>query len=152
MKRVFLFLSILVALFTQRVSAKECDTACQIQQVNAYFSALDAVAKSTSTEADIDHLLSLMHDDVKYIHVEYDAHFDKTSWRKAFMRNLSLGRYDNTERNLIKVLNTIPGKNHIAVEYSHGLIDVKGDWQPTDKYLAVFGFKDGRLALIKELW
>lgn len=132
--------------------AKGCEDACQIAQVKAYFSALDKVAKKGSTPADIDALLALTHDDVKYVHVEYEANFTKDTWRSAFLRNLELGRYQNTDKNQIRILNSISGKNHVAIEYSHGLIQENGEWKKTDKYLAVFGFRDGKLSLIKELW
>jgi len=49
-------------------------------------------------------------------------------------------------------LNSIAGKNHLAIEYSHGLIQENGKWEKNDKYLAVFGFTNGKLSLIKELW
>lgn len=68
------------------------------------------------------------------------------------MRNLELGRYQNTDKNQIRILNSIAGKNHVAIEYSHGVIQENGQWEKTDNYLAVFGFTDGKLSLIKELW
>jgi hypothetical protein len=30
------------------------------------------------------------------------------------------------------------GKNHLAIEYSHGLIQENGDWEKTEKYLVIF--------------
>jgi hypothetical protein len=134
------------------VFAKECDSLCQLDQVETYFSALDKVARKGSTMSDIDTLLALMHDDVKYIHVQYDANFNKETWRKAFLRNLKKGRYQNTDSNEIRILNSIAGHNHIAVEYSHGLKKQDGKWLPTDKYLVLFGFTEGKMSLIKELW
>ena len=97
-------------------------------------------------------LLASTHADVKYVHVQYEANFTKDIWRKAFLRNIKLGRYQNTDKNQIRILNSIAGKNHLAIEYSHGLIQDNGDWEKTDRYLAVFGFTDGKLSLIKELW
>jgi len=132
--------------------AKECNSSCQLDQVEAYFFALDKVARKGSTASDIDTLLALMHDDVKYIHVQYDANFNKETWRKAFLRNLKKGRYQNTHHNEIRILNSITGNNHIAVEYSHGVKQQNGKWQPTDKYLVLFGFIEGKMSLIKELW
>ena len=132
--------------------AKDCDEYCQLEQVKAYFFALDKVAKKGSTSSDVDALLSLTHDDVKYIHVQYEANFTKDTWRKAFLRNIELGRYQKTDKNQIRILNSIEGKNHIAIEYSHGVIQANGKWEKTNKYLAIFGFTDGKLSLIKELW
>ncbi len=141
----FIFLS-------NSLMAKECGELCQLEQVKAYFSALDKVAKKGSTSSDIDSLLELTHDDVKYIHVEYQANFTKETWRQAFLRNLKLNRYQNTDENQIRILNSIAGKNHLAIEYSHGLIKESGEWEQTDKYLAIFGFTQGKISLIKELW
>ena len=132
--------------------AKDCDEYCQLEQVKAYFFALDKVAKKGSTSSDVDAILALTHDDVKYIHVQYEANFTKDTWRKAFLRNIELGRYQKTDKNQIRILNSIEGKNHIAIEYSHGVIQANGKWEKTNKYLAIFGFTDGKLSLIKELW
>jgi hypothetical protein len=110
------------------------------------------VAKKGSTSSDVDALLASTHADVKYVHVQYEANFTKDIWRKAFLRNIKLGRYQNTDKNQIRILNSIAGQNHLAIEYSHGLIQENGDWEKTDRYLAVFGFTDGKLSLIKELW
>ena len=119
--------------------AKDCDEYCQLEQVKAYFFALDKVAKKGSTSSDVDALLALTHDDVKYIHVQYEANFTKDTWRKAFLRNIELGRYQKTDKNQIRILNSIEGKNHIAIEYSHGVIQANGKWEKTNKYLAIFG-------------
>jgi hypothetical protein len=44
--------------------ATECDEVCQLEQVKAYFSALDKVAKKGSAPSDIDALLDLTHSEV----------------------------------------------------------------------------------------
>ena len=44
------------------------------------------------------------------------------------------------------------GKNHIAIEYSHGVIQENNTWQQTEPLLVIFGFKGGKISLIKELW
>ena len=54
--------------------------------------------------------------------------------------------------NQIRILNSITGKNHIAIEYSHGVFQEHGEWEKTNNYLATFSFTDGKLSLIKELW
>jgi len=93
-----------------------------------------------------------MHADVKYIHVEYEASFDKESWRKAFVRNLERDAYQNTNENEQRVLKAILGKNHVAVEYSHGVIQKDGTWQQKKPLLVLFGFTEGKISLVKELW
>lgn len=146
------FTVLFMSISAHNAMAQDCDEACQLSQVNAYFTALDKVARQGSSMSDIDALLALMDSSVKYIHVEYQADFDKASWRRAFKRQLELGNYQNSDRNEARIINSITGKNHIAIEYSHGLLDDDGNWQATDKYLAIFGFTNGKISLIKELW
>ena len=140
-------------IFTPNISwASDCLSKCQITQVEAYFEALDKVARKGSTVTDIDNLLALMHDDVKYVHVEYEADFNKDTWRKAFQRNLNLGRYQKSNKHEKRILKSISGKNHIAIEYSNGVIQKDGQWLQGEPLLAVFRFQDGKISLVKELW
>lgn len=132
--------------------ADDCDASCQNTQINAYFKALDKVSLKGSTIEDIDALLMLMHDEVKYVHVEYQANFDKDTWRKAFLRNLKRGAYQDSKNDEMRVLNSIYGKNYTAIEYSHGVIQTDGSWQKTEPLLVLFGFTDGKISLVKELW
>jgi len=151
------FILIVGFIFTSFITSKptlaaNCDSTCQLEQINSYFSALDIVSRKNSSINDIDSLLALTHDAVKYIHVEYQANFTKKSWRKAFIRNLDRGAYQNSPKNEIRVLNTIFGKNHTAIEYSNGVIQPDGTWKPTEPLLIIFGFNNGKISLIKELW
>jgi len=153
MIQVLKIASILALLIVAKPTlAQACDSNCQLAQITAYFSALDKVARKGSTLADIDTLLALTHENVKYVHVEYQANFSKDTWRQAFISNLEKGSYQKTDKNQIRILEFIEGKDHIAVKYSHGVIQQDGKWQPTAPYLALFGFTDGKLSLIKELW
>jgi len=153
MKKVLIITGILALLATMQTAfAQECNSDCQLQQVNSYFLALDKVSRKGSTAEDIEALLSLTHDDVKYIHVEYEANFTKETWRKAFLRNLAKDSYQHTDKNQIQILQSIAGKNHLAVEYSHGVIQPDGQWKKSKQKLVLFGFTDGKLSLIKELW
>lgn len=144
--------TLLLFTFSSSIAAQECDKVCQLNEVKAYFSALDIVARKGSTAEDIDALLALMHQNVKYVHVEYEANFDKETWRKAFLRNLKLGRYQNTKNNEIRILKHISGKNHLAVEYSHGTVQQNGQWQATEPLLVIFAFTKAKISLVKELW
>lgn len=148
--KIVFFISGLV--ISNIAAATNCDSNCQLDQIQSYFSTLDKISRKGSSNEDIDSLLALMHDDVKYIHVEYQANFNKESWRKAFVRNLKREAYQNTVNNEIRIINTILGKNHIAIEYSHGVIQDNGLWQQTEPLLVLFGFKGGKISLIKELW
>ncbi|MFC3032744.1 hypothetical protein ACFOEE_09450 [Pseudoalteromonas fenneropenaei] len=138
--------------FTPVGVAGECDSECQLSQVKAYFGALDKVARKGSSVADIEALLMLMHPEVSYVHIEYDANFDKASWRRAFMRNLELGRFNNSTAQEQRILKSINGKNHLAVEYAHGVVDGEGKWHADAPLLALFGFRDGQIVMVKELW
>lgn len=134
------------------VLALTCDSICQLSQIKSYFLALDKVSLKNSSIKDIDSLLALTHDEVKYIHVEYEANFNKESWRKAFIRNLERGAYQKSVKNEQHILNSILGKNHIAIEYAHGVIQPDGTWQQAQPRLVIFGFTNEKISLIKELW
>ncbi len=153
MKNILIIGCALICLtFVKTASASSCGSTCQLDLVNSYFNALDKIARKDSSIKDIDFLLGFTHDDVKYIHVEYQANFTKDSWRKAFIRNLELGAYKKNETNEIRVLSSISGKNHLAIEYSHGVIQADGVWQQTEPLLVIFGFTDSKISLVKELW
>lgn len=151
MKSIYVFL-IAMLLLSNQALANDCDTTCQMTQINAYFKALDQINVKGSNSKDIEHFLSLLHPDVKYIHVEYEARFDATAWRKAFVRNLERGAYQNGKESEQRILKTIFGKNHVAVEYSHGVIQQDGTWQQKKPLLVLFGFTEGKISLVKELW
>ena len=144
--------AILLLVLSNNVFALDCNSTCQLKQINSYFDGLDKVARKSSSVKDIDALLALTHDEVKYIHVEYEANFTKKTWRKAFIRNLERGAYQNTDNNEIRILNTIFGKNYTAIEYSHGVVQQDGAWKQAEPRLILFGFTDGKISLIKELW
>lgn len=153
MKNIFIMVILFtLTIFPKIAVAENCDAKCQLSQINAYFSALDKVSRKGSSVEDIDALLSLTDDTVNYVHVEYQANFTKESWRKAFKRNLARGAYQNSDKNEMRILNHIVGKNHTAIEYSHGVVQADGTWQPTEPLLVVFGFTNGKISLLKELW
>jgi hypothetical protein len=153
MKSILIIGLVFTSVFLSKTTlATNCDSTCQLEQIKSYFSALDKVSRKNSSVEDIDSLLALTHEDVKYIHVEYEANFTKVSWRKAFIRNLERGAYQTSAKNEKRILNTIFGKNHTAIEYSNGVIQQDGTWQQTEPLLVVFGFTNGKISLIKELW
>ena len=139
-------------LASARTYAVECGPDCQLEQVKLYFNALDKVSRKGSTIADVDALLSLTADKVKYIHVEYEANFNKTTWRKAFIRNLKRDAYNSGVKDKTIILNTIYGKNHCAIEYSKQRLLPNGTWEKDEPRLALFGFTDGKTSLVKEFW
>jgi hypothetical protein len=131
----------------------ECSQACQLSLVDSYFGALDKVYRANSSQEDIDHLFTLLHEDVKYEHLDYGANFNKTAWQAAFTNNLQRGVYTNEEHETIGILNVIHGKNHLAVEYAYGTEDENGEWQQSGEGLfALFGFATGKIILVTEYW
>lgn len=145
---------LLILLFVSSIaSSGECDSSCKEKLITDYFGSIDKVFRAGSTEADIDKLFKLFHPDVKYQHFEYDANFDAAEWRDAFSGNLQRGAYKKQQNESIKVITYIHGKTHSAVEYRYGRREDTG-WAPTDeeKLLALFGFKDNKIVLVREYW
>ena len=130
----------------------DCPAQWQLEQVRTYFHALDNVFRAGATVADIDHLFSALHENVRYVHVEYEADFDRESWRAAFLGNLERGAYNNGPERKIGITKVIHGKHHMAVEYSHGEVQPDGKWKSGEPLLALFRFTDGKISRIEELW
>ena len=144
-----LLLAVLVSANSEGV---DCSPECQLEQVTVYFQALDKVFREGSTAADIDALLSHMHERVRYVHVEYGADFDRESWRAAFLRNVERGAFNNGPERKIGILKVIHGKNHAAVEYAHGAVLPDGTWESGEPLLVLFEFTEGKISRIEELW
>ncbi|UTW59582.1 hypothetical protein KFE96_04545 [Kordiimonas sp. SCSIO 12603] len=142
----FLYLSSAIS------ATDECSKDCQLSKIQAYFAHLDKVSMQGSTVADIDALLGDMHEDVEYIHAEYDANFDRATWRKAFIRNLEAGAYQDGPENITQIIHTIHGNRFVAVEYLGAYKDENGKNILTEPRLAMFGFKDGKIINITEYW
>lgn len=145
---------LLILLFVGSIAnSGECDSSCKEKLITNYFESIDQVFRAGSTEADVNNLFKFFHPDVKYQHFEYDANFDMAEWRDAFNGNLQRGAYKKQQNESIKVTTYIHGKTHSAVEYRYGRQEDKG-WVPADqeKLLALFGFKDNKIVLVKEYW
>jgi hypothetical protein len=145
-------LLLLVLMGSMHNAGLDCYSVCQLDQVEIYFHALDKVFQKESTVADIDTLLSNLHEHVKYIHVEYEADFDKDAWRAAFIRNLERGAFNGEPERKTGILNVIHGTNHAAVEYSRGDVIPDGPWNKRESLLVLFTFRDGKIYRIEELW
>ncbi|MCG7539308.1 hypothetical protein EXT48_19595 [Pseudoalteromonas sp. CO348] len=144
---LFLFIS-----FPSLTTEALCNNTCMQTQTQNYLDSLVTVFIKGSTVKDIDALLSQLHDNVKYEHEEYDADFDKTKWRKAFIKQLELGSFDDTPNTQAKILNIIYGKRHAAVEYSYGKTDQAGNWTKGHVKFALFEFTDKKVSLVREYW
>jgi len=132
-----------------------CSRECQASLVQSYFERLSKVYQAGSSEEDLNVFFELMHDSVKYEHIQYGANFNKSSWVEAFHRNFKRGAYKKAANEKMKVLKFIHGKSHVAVEYAYGSTDEKGNWTEAETgpgLLAVFGFQDSKITLIREYW
>lgn len=130
----------------------ECNSECKLLQVEQYFQNIDKVFRKDSSSMDIDRFLTHLHDEVKYEHIEYGADFTKDKWRNAFLKQLEMNSYTDGPDSEARVINIIYGKHHAAVEYSYGKVKSDGVWEKGEAYFALFGFKDGRISLIREYW
>lgn len=130
---------------------------CSMQQVpepiRSYFERLDAVARTGSTKDDIEKLLSLMTDDVRYVHGNYQANFNLVSWRAAFYRIYDNNGYAAPEQSCTKITNSIAGKSHYAIEYTAGE-NQSGTCVATDQplKLIIFSLNGEHIQRIEELW
>lgn len=121
--------------------------------ISEYFSRLNTIYQAGSTVQDIDNFLLQLHDDVRYLHVNYEADFDKTTWHAAFTRNHQAGSYAESATHCIAITNAIAGKNYHAVEYTYGLLNADNcEPQNDDRLLILFGFTEGKISLVQELW
>lgn len=150
-KSTLLFICLFVSL--GGMASEPCKQPCQEKLVRAYYERLSAVARAGSGEKELNYLFELFHDDVKYEHIEYQANFDKTAWIAAFKRNFKRGAYKAPANRASRPLRMIHGAAHVAVEYAHGDQQADGSWKMEDEgLLAIFGFKDGKIVLVRELW
>ncbi len=129
-----------------------CDNECKKIQTENYLRNIVQIFIKGSTVKEIDNFLDGLHEEIKYEHQEYEADFDKTKWRKAFINQLELGSYVSSPNAKAKILNIIYGKNHAAVEYSYGTLNEDGSWTKGHVKFALFGFKGGKVSLVREYW
>lgn len=134
--------------------AEDCDQECQTSVIEAYFTQLAEIYRKGSTEADIDTLFGMLHQNVRYEHKTYDANFDRAGWRDAFVNNLKRSAYAKTTKDIIRVDQYIHGNNYAAVSYSYGVVGDGGAWQPSgdQRLMAVFKFSENKISLVQEYW
>lgn len=130
-----------------------CDSQCQRSLIEEYYEKVNRVTMRDSTSQHIDDFLSVLHDDVLYLHTEYQAEFNKDIWRKAFLRQLEKGRYNNSEKAVTSIESIIYGYQTAAVEFiSRYNDDETGALISTPKRLAIFKFKDNKIVFIQDHW
>ena len=157
MKKLFFFVTFSICAFYSLISksvAQEnsCDQDCKRSIVENYLEHIVEIFVLGSSVKEIDDFLSQVHDEIKYEHKEYGADFDKEKWRKAFIRQLERGSYNESKQMKGGILNIIYGKNHAAVEYSYGTLNSNGVWEKGHVKFALFGFKDKKVSLVREYW
>lgn len=155
MKQLLMVVILMFVLGSNNLAVAEgCDQECQKSVIETYFTQLAEIYRKGSTEADIDKLFGMLHQNVRYEHKTYDANFDCAGWRDAFVNNLKRGAYNKTMKDVIRIDQYIHGNNYAAVSYSYGLIDNSGVWQPSgdQELMAVFKFTDKQISLVQEYW
>ncbi len=135
---------------TAEPDSSELDVPPVVQQ---YFESLDRIQRTGSTIEDIDQLFTLVNDNVRYVHKNFDAEFNRTTWYAAFQRNLLNGRYQQETSFCSSLTNMIPGNGYVAVEYVYGNLTA-GKCVPKDddRRLAIIKIEDDKISLVEELW
>lgn len=146
----FLMFALLLLPFAAQAE-EGCNAVCHLALVKDYYAAVDRMWAKGSAVGDVERVMAKFDEEAKYEHPAYGANFDRESFRAASLRNLEAGRYDNVDRET-RILNSIHGRDHAAIEYFYGTFDADGAWQPGKVKFALFGFRDGRIALIREYW
>jgi ketosteroid isomerase-like protein len=154
MNRLCIFLTFLITTVAQSAATQdECKSECQLKLITAYYADIEKIIMAGSNLADIDNFLDSMHDDVHYIHVEYEAKFDKPTWKKAFIRRLEAGSYNGSNNTPTTINHVIHGYNYAAVEFISRYHDEATNKVITSSpRLAMFGFADGKISYIRDYW
>ncbi len=153
--RPALFVTLSMIALCARADSTTCDAACKEARINAYFDRLSGVYRQGSASADVDRLFDLLAPNVRYVHIEYDASFERAEWKEAFIGNLERGAYKKDKNELIEVTQIIHGRSHSAVEYRYVRRRKDGELELADDQgglLALFGFEGEQIVLIEEYW
>ena len=147
-------LTLLAAIITSQAALAEevCGHTCQSEKIEDYYIKISKVMMAGSSVEDVRRFLTVLHNDVRYIHVKYEADFDKEAWHKAFMRRMEGGNYNNHPEDTTKVLRIIHGYNSAAVEFISKYTNEDGVRITNPKRLAFFTFKDGKISKIQDYW
>lgn len=125
------------------------DTGSLIEIVKQYYKTLEGVRQESSSEADVEKLLSLLSDDFRYEHPRFGADGDKKEMRDGLI--YVLGKQRNSS---IKIENYIEGLDAVFVKIESGA-EVKRDseWKlSSGPETALFEIKDGKILRIHEYW
>lgn len=149
-----IFALLLCVTLIRTVSAQEyCDSQCQRSLIDDYYSKINQAVQRHSTEEHIDTFLATLHDDVVYLHDEYEAEFNKSTWRQAFLRQMERGSYANTTQASTLVKSVIHGYQTAAVEFvSRYAENDDSALTASPPRLAIFKFKDNKIVFIQDHW
>lgn len=103
-------------------------------------------------EAGIEPIMALMHEDMRYVHREYDADYDRELLIDGFRRRLQRA---STRGSTNTVTNLIAGKNMVVVERSTAYERrTEAGWEKRgeDDLVTLFEFRDGKIWRIAEYW
>lgn len=120
-----------------------------VQMVNDWY----RLTSEIHSEDDIPGIMALMHDEMAYIHLEYDANYDRALLIDGFKRSLKRA---NTRNGTDTITNLIAGKNMVVTNRDIGWEQkgADGSWtaQTATGLVTLFEFKDGKIWRIKEYW
>lgn len=148
------FAAMLFFVFSTQVSADtHCDSQCQLTLIKDYYQKINLSVVQQSTTENVDVFLGSLHEDVVYLHEEYEAKFDKTIWRKAFLRQMERGGYANTVEANTVLKSVIHGYQTAAVEFvSQYRNQEDTEVTSSPSRLAIFKFKDSKIVFIQDHW
>jgi len=140
--------------FSESISSKAyCNNQCQRSLIEQYYAKINRATMHDSSLEHVDDFLNVLHDDVLYLHTEYQAEFNKDIWRKAFLRQIENGRYNNTEEAGTSIESIIHGHQTAAVEFIRYYNDDEtNELITTPKRLAIFKFQDDKIVFIQDHW
>lgn len=103
-------------------------------------------------EAGIESVMALMHEDMRYVHREYDADFDRAMLTDGFRRRLERA---DTRNSTNTITNLIAGKNMVVVERSTAYerrTETGWEKRGEEDLVTLFEFRDGKIWRITEYW
>lgn len=154
MKKTLTAIAMLFALpasaFAQGVTGPAMSESAMMEMVEAWFTGADSMSKKG--KAGIPEIMALTHEDIAYIHTEYDANYDRAALIDGFER--SIKRADTRNESHV-VTNMLDGKNMMAVQRNIKWDEkVEDGWKTfeKEKLTTLFEFRDGRIWRITEYW
>lgn len=156
MKKLILALAVMVASPVVHAAGEEAAAPAVMQaeemlgMVRSFIRASGEVSQRGM--AAVEDVMALMHEDMRYIHLEYGADFDKAAMLEGYKRRIARAA---TRGSKVTIHKHITGKNIVIIEAS-GTYERKVDdgWQPRsyDGHVTTYEFKDGKIWRVREYW